>query len=200
MSHVLNINEIFVSVQGEGFLFGKRFIFVRLAGCNLQCPFCDTEHKTVNIKYSLDQLIGVLHEHNCQNVLWTGGEPLLQLTREMVHAVKAEGFYQAIETNGSLPVPDGINYVTISPKTETLDNLRRHNYTCNEVRVPVAAGDDLLKFAPVIYPKAENLYLSPIFDGKKFNEANFLRAVEIKRLYNDRWQISLQNQKLLNFL
>ena len=141
------IKEIFFTQQGEGTNTGKDFVFVRFSGCNLWsgkeknrasaiCKFCDTDfYGTDGINggvYSAKELIKRvkllwLSTSKQIRVLCTGGEPLLQLDSDLISAFKEEGFYIAIETNGTLPAPKGIDWICMSPKANTNIKLKSGN-------------------------------------------------------------------------
>jgi len=113
------VNEIFRSIQGEGFWSGRVAVFVRLSGCNLSCHWCDTDH---SMKYEMttEEIAEEVARHSCDYVVLTGGEPMIQLADNpsLVMELKAAGYYIAIETNGTIPVACPANWLTISPKTE----------------------------------------------------------------------------------
>ena len=94
------INEIFYSLQGEGVHMGKASIFIRLSRCNLRCSFCDTEFDT-GTEMTLEELRDAIAPYPGRRIIWTGGEPTLQLTAETVAYFKALGYHQSIETNGT---------------------------------------------------------------------------------------------------
>jgi 7-carboxy-7-deazaguanine synthase (Cx14CxxC type) len=128
------VKEAFPTLQGEGAHSGRAAVFCRFAGCNLWtgreehrsmavCQFCDTDfvgtdgdgggrfRSADDLAAHLDALAGAT-----RFVVCTGGEPLLQLDMPLIDALHARGFEIAIETNGTLPVPDGIDWVCVSPK------------------------------------------------------------------------------------
>ncbi|MEF2643691.1 MAG: 7-carboxy-7-deazaguanine synthase QueE, partial [Paramuribaculum sp.] len=109
------VNEIFYSLQGEGFFTGSAAVFVRLSGCNRACAFCDTDHRAFTLM-TADEIVAIASKYESRFVVVTGGEPLLQLDDALVGALKAAGFFVAVETNGTLPVPQGVDWVTCSPK------------------------------------------------------------------------------------
>ncbi|MDD4192757.1 MAG: 7-carboxy-7-deazaguanine synthase QueE, partial [Mangrovibacterium sp.] len=119
------MNEIFYSLQGEGSRAGTPNVFIRLSKCNLNCWFCDTEFESGAV-YSLEQLAGEISQFPCKNIIWTGGEPALQLTEEIVGFFKDHGYYQAVETNGTKPLPANLDFVTCSPKQVTPAQLKRN--------------------------------------------------------------------------
>ncbi|WP_303633409.1 7-carboxy-7-deazaguanine synthase QueE, partial [uncultured Muribaculum sp.] len=106
------INEIFYSIQGEGVNAGVPAIFLRFSGCNLKCPFCDTSHQTGN-PMSLDDIMHEVSRYNASLVVLTGGEPSLFIDDAIVEALHNAGKTIAIETNGTHPLPAGIDHVTL---------------------------------------------------------------------------------------
>ena len=139
------IKEIFFTQQGEGKNTGKDFVFVRFSGCNLWsgkeknrataiCSFCDTDfYGTDGInggKYQVKDLIKKIKSlwisaESQIRVVLTGGEPLLQVDKTLIDALKKEGIYIAVETNGTLEAPDGIDWICMSPKANTEIKLRK---------------------------------------------------------------------------
>ena len=115
------VNEIFFTLQGEGAHSGIPAVFVRFSGCNLRCPWCDTdfadytEMSAEEIVAEMKALYDTPNERRKMCVL-TGGEPSLQVDRELIEVLHKEGFYICIETNGTHPLPEGIDWITCSPK------------------------------------------------------------------------------------
>lgn len=115
------VNEIFFTLQGEGAHSGIPAVFVRFSGCNLRCPWCDTEFSDYTemtaeqIVAQMKELYDLPNERRKMCVL-TGGEPSLQVDKPLIDALHAAGFYICIETNGTHPLPDGIDWITCSPK------------------------------------------------------------------------------------
>ncbi len=115
------VNEIFYTLQGEGAHSGIPAVFVRFSGCNLRCPWCDTdfaeyqEMTAEEIVKEVQALYDVPNERHKMCVL-TGGEPSLQVDEGLVNALHEAGFYICIETNGTRPLPKGIDWITCSPK------------------------------------------------------------------------------------
>jgi len=124
---VYRVNEIFYTLQGEGAHSGIPAVFVRLSGCNLRCPWCDTEFADYR-EMSADEVVAeVCSLYDLQNprrkmVVLTGGEPSLQVDKPLVDALHAAGFYICIETNGTHPLPEGIDWITCSPKETSLQH------------------------------------------------------------------------------
>ena len=111
----MRVNEIFYSLQGEGFYVGVPSVFIRLSGCNLQCSFCDTTHQSFT-DMSEREIADVVAQYPAQHVVITGGEPSLQLTAlliELLHKLDKE---VAVETNGTHILPENVDWITLSPK------------------------------------------------------------------------------------
>ena len=109
------INEIFYSLQGEGFHTGTPAVFVRFSGCNLKCSFCDTQHEE-GVWMSDEEILAEVGKYPAVTVILTGGEPSLWIDREFVDCLHRMGKYVCIETNGTHSLPDNIDWVTCSPK------------------------------------------------------------------------------------
>jgi organic radical activating enzyme len=113
--------EIFASVQGEGLRQGEPTIFVRLAGCNLHCGFCDTkrawrEGREMSVAKIVEKVLHLRREYPTPWVCLTGGEPLAQDIRPLVLRLRAEGFRVQIETNGTFPPTSLADWHSVSPK------------------------------------------------------------------------------------
>lgn len=211
---VLKVNEIFYSLQGEGARAGLPTFFIRLAGCNLHCDFCDTDwivykEMTVReIEQALNQIQSGL-QIKCRTITWTGGEPTLQLTEGIVDYFKHLGYgedcyYQAIESNGTRPIPTNLDYITISPK-KSWQSLSSINPKVNEIRFPININrwEDTISTIPPIefLPIADTYCLSPIFLGENknvLNEISLQKCVDYILKVDPRWRLSVQLHKFLN--
>lgn len=115
--------EIFTSIQGEGFHMGKGATFIRLAGCNLRCCWCDTQYSfdTSKARWMSSQEIIKTNHMPHPHVVITGGEPTLYNLEPLVSELHKAGKYVAIETNGTNPIPRewGIDWITVSPKPDS---------------------------------------------------------------------------------
>ncbi len=189
----LTVNEIFYSLQGEGGRQGEASIFIRLTKCNLKCTFCDTDFEHGD-EMSLEEIASEIKAFGCQWIIWTGGEPTIQLRDEHLQYFKDLGYKQAIETNGTRPVPSLIDYITCSPK-QKYESIKDHLPKVNEIRIPVAEGDQIPDVS--VFPKADKYFLSPIFDADKPIKKNIEYCVDLI-LRDPRWQLSLQIHKLIN--
>jgi len=203
------VKEMFYSLQGEGRHAGRPAVFCRFTGCNLwsgrehdrataACNFCDTDFvgvdgdgggrfkDTRSLAKAIDKMWG--GDGDGRFVVLTGGEPLLQVDDELVSALHDLGFEIALETNGSLAAPSGIDWITVSPKGAT----------------PLAqtAGDEL----KLVFPQANvdpasfeslafNHFLLQPLDGPD-RESNTAAAIAYC-LRHPRWHLSLQTHKLL---
>ena len=205
------VKEVFLTLQGEGAHAGRAAVFCRFTGCNLwsglekdrataACRFCDTDFRGTDgvgggrfpTAEALAAHIAATWAAECEGgapyVVFTGGEPLLQLDAALTAACRARGFTVAVETNGTRPRPAGVDWVCVSPKPRSTLLLQ--------------AGDEL----KLVFPQPElqpedfaalpftHHFLQPM-DGPD-REANTAAAVEYCRRH-PRWRLSLQTHKLL---
>jgi len=204
-----SVKELFKTLQGEGAQAGRAAVFCRFAGCNLwsgreadrasaACTFCDTDFVGVNgegggkfasalaLAARLAECWGA--DRARRYVVFTGGEPLLQLDEALIAATRAEGFSIAIETNGTLPVPAGVDWICVSPKG------------C--APVVQTRGDEL----KLVYPQAqarperfadmafEHFWLQPMDSPQR--AANTAAAVAYCTQH-PQWRLSLQTHKYI---
>lgn len=192
----MKVNEIFYSIQGEGFYTGRAAVFVRFSGCNLKCPFCDTDFRQYT-EMSEDKIVREVSKYPAALVVLTGGEPTLQLTASFVDKLHLLGKYVAVETNGTRVLPENVDWITVSPKQAYVGNAGKPILTyANEVKIVL---DDKCEYDnPTFGIVAENYYVQPCdsYDEAKNKEA-YKRCVEFVKA-NPRWRISLQTQKVLN--
>lgn len=203
------VKEIFKTLQGEGAHAGRAAVFCRFAGCNLWsgreedratavCRFCDTDFvgsdgvgggRFSNASLLADAIETAWgSDQHRRFVVFTGGEPLLQLDEELIAAVQSRGFYTAIETNGTLAAPATLDWICVSPKAEA--DLRQ------------LSGQEL----KLVYPQPEALpekfedlgfdhfYLQPM-DGPE--RAHNTQLAVAYCLAHPRWRVSLQTHKLM---
>jgi 7-carboxy-7-deazaguanine synthase (Cx14CxxC type) len=204
------VKEIYYTLQGEGAQAGRAAVFLRFSGCNLWsgreedrtaaiCNFCDTDFLDVDgpgggrfeTARDLAQAVQAMWPSESPGdplVVCTGGEPLLQLDAELVEELHAQGFAVAVETNGTLPLPLGVDWVCVSPKAGA--------------RLVVTSGDEL----KLVYPQRDldpatferldfrHFFLQPM-DG--FNALQNRQLVAQYCLEHPRWRVSLQMHKLL---
>ena len=191
------INEIFYSLQGEGFYTGTPAVFVRFSGCNLRCAFCDTQHQAGEM-FSLQEIVSEVNRYPVAPLLvLTGGEPSLFIDEAFVAELKQKtGKKIAIETNGTRPLPSNLDWVTFSPKTafdggDLEPCVLTH---CDELKV-VYLGQDLAQYDDI---EAKYRFLQPCFvEDLEQRKANMQACVEaVKRHPN--WRLSLQVHRVLN--
>jgi organic radical activating enzyme len=189
----LNVKEIFYSLQGEGGRAGEASIFIRLTQCNLQCNFCDTDFENGEAM-QVKEILTYIKQFPCKWIVWTGGEPTLQLTDEILLFFKKEGFLQAIESNGHYPLSNLLDYKVVSPKGIT-DYAKEINPEVDEIRLPIQLGN---RIPPIdFFPKAKQYFISPIFSkDKESTTKNIDYCVELVKR-NPRWRLSLQMHKLI---
>jgi len=206
-----SVKEIFYTLQGEGAQAGRPAVFCRFAGCNLWsgreqdraaavCRFCDTDFVGVNGQNGgkfatatelAARIASFWPGGGRPYVVCTGGEPALQLDEALIEALHRLGFEVAIETNGTLDLAKGIDWVCVSPK--------------GAAELRVRQGDEL----KLVYPQVEiqaspeklsqlefsHFYLQPLDDQ---NQSENTRACVSYCLQNPQWKISLQTHKILD--
>lgn len=186
--------EIFKSLQGEGRNTGRPVVFVRFAGCNLKCPWCDTD-VSPRFESTLEELLSEIRSFNLKSVIFTGGEPsLVKGIPELVEALKEDGFWIGVETNGT--VDPGwfafVDYLAVSPKRGANLAVDR----ADEVRV-VAEDEKIYEFCEKLREKisATDYYVSPCdHDG----QIDFATAKSVLSKLQG-WSLSVQLHKILGF-
>ena len=203
------VKEIYLTLQGEGRNTGRPAVFCRFAGCNLwsgreadraaaQCRFCDTEFVgtggpgggVFEEAAALARAVAAKWPHNGARpfVVCTGGEPLLQLDGPLIEALHGEGFEVAVETNGTLAVPEAIDWVTVSPKA----GAGLAQVTGDELKlVYPQAGAEPRRFEGLDF---RHFMLQPM-DGDRRAE-NTQKTIAYC-LAHPRWRLSLQTHKIL---
>ena len=193
---MFKIKEIFYSLQGEGRWSGTPAIFVRFSGCNLKCPFCDTDFSGGDL-YSEESLIQEIRKYlPCQFIVFTGGEPTLQLTESLLNKLRNQGYYLAMETNGTRLFPLALDWITISPKMDFLgaSKLYKGNHIAQEVKV-VYTGEN----RPEIYALlGKEKYIQPCDTGNPEKNAEILKKSVEWLKEHPGWKLSLQTQKILD--
>ena len=199
----IRVNETFISLQGEGHFTGTPAFFLRLSGCNLQCPFCDTRHLDYR-EMSEDEIVEEASRHKPRHIVITGGEPALQLTRTLVDKLHEAGFFIQVETNGTLPLPEGIDWVTCSPKSLTPAPSPRRgelNLHIDELKVLYKGiGDDPERFLESLPQRGSRrglLYLQPLDTGDEKQNRIILRSCIDYILQHPKWSLSLQTHKII---
>ncbi|WP_025915461.1 7-carboxy-7-deazaguanine synthase [Herminiimonas sp. CN] len=205
-----SIKEIFYTLQGEGAHAGRPAVFCRFSGCNLWsgreadragavCRFCDTEFvgtdgerggkfvDSETLACTIDSLwpqAGSAHKY----VVFTGGEPLLQLDDALIASMHAHGFAIAIETNGTIAVPAGVDWICVSPKMGAPLAVRKGS----EIKVVIPQdGQNLADYAALDF---EHFFVQPM-DGPDVAAHTRLAIETCKR--DPQWKLSIQTHKLL---
>jgi len=191
---VYSLVEIFESLQGEGRNMGRPCVFVRFAGCNLACPWCDTDVKP-RFSAALSGLLKEIRSFKAKSVILTGGEPtLVKEMPELVAALRKNGFWIGVETNGTVAADwlGSVDYVACSPKRGAALALT----AADEVRI-VAEDEKTADFCRDVRERiaATDYYVSPCdHDG----EIDFATAKAVLAKL-DGWSLSVQLHKLLGF-
>lgn len=202
------VKEMFFTLQGEGARTGRPAVFVRFAGCNLWsgreqdraaavCKFCDTQFVGVDgdgggkfetPRALADAAAALWPGGGAPYVVCTGGEPLLQLDAPLIAALRATGFEVAVETNGTIPAPPGIDWICVSPKANA-DLVQSRG---NELKlVYPQTGAEPTRYAECAF---DHFFLQPMDSPDR--DANTRAAVDYC-LAHPRWRLSLQTHKLL---
>ena len=203
------IKEIYFTLQGEGFHTGRPSIFIRFSGCNLWsglekdrksaiCNWCDTDFVgtdgTNGGRYSSNEIKNIIvnlwpeNESSKPYVVCTGGEPLLQIDKNLIKVIQNAGFEIGLETNGTIIPPDGINWICVSPKANTDIVLKNGNEL--KVVYPQCGMN------PRIHEKLkfDHFYIQPM-DG--IDQKDNIRRSEKFVLDHPKWKLSLQTHKIL---
>lgn len=204
------VKEIFYTLQGEGRQAGRAAVFCRFSGCNLWsgreedrskaiCQFCDTDFVGTGPdggKFATAAELAARIAESWQGVggqpyvVFTGGEPLLQLDEALIDALHDAGFEVAVETNGSLPAPRGIDWICVSPKAGA-DWVQRSGHELKLVypqptRLPSEMPDDIC---------FEHLYLQPM--DSPLQRQNTQEAIAWCMAHPE-WRLSVQTHKVVN--
>lgn len=191
----MKVSEIFYSLQGEGARAGEASVFVRLSGCDLACSFCDTEFVS-GVEMSNEQILDRIAKFGCTWIVWTGGEPMLQLTKEIVDWFHGKGYRQAIESNGGHKIPWEIDWRVVSPKVAEHVLAKNFPEGVDELRYVRHAGQPDVPQPSIA---AKHHFLSPMFRGNQPDKENLKHCIELC-LKNPQWKLSLQLHKLLSIL
>lgn len=211
MSKSYLVNEIYFTIHGEGVRYGTPHVFVRFSHCNLTCGFCDTEFEAT-VEMTAAEIVaeaerltawqpaerrvaagakdhgpGTVREGPCRNVLFCGGEPLLQLDEELIETFKAGGWFTVVETNGSRPAPAGVDWITCSPK------VAEHAIAlefCNELKYVRGYGQGI----PRPRCRADHYLISPMFEGNEGDRQTIAWCVQLVK-DNPQWRLTIQHHK-----
>lgn len=164
--------EVFTSIQGEGLHTGTPANFVRLAGCNLSCQFCDT-YKEAKLELTPREIEDEFN-YRIHTVVITGGEPCTHDLNELIRFLKNKGYTLHLETNGTLALPSGLDFVSVSPKKE--DEGKKLNlapYPYNEAKwlIPHWTAEEIMwSIAPIHF-------LQPVNESMSISQVNLKRCL-----------------------
>lgn len=214
----LRVSELFYSLQGEGSRKGQPSVFIRLQGCSAKHAcfasrvVCDTEFESGR-SWDVEELIAYIKSKWGADVKWvvfTGGEPLDQLTCEVLGRFRLNDYKVQIETSGVVPLekdlPYFIDLLTISPKVAEHVLLKHFSFYTEENIGGIEGFDMELKYVrhegqsiPAPSLKAKHYFISPHFDGWNANDANIQHCIQLVK-DNPQWQLSIQEHKLIIIL
>lgn len=220
----LDVHSVFATLQGEGPFCGTPAVFVRLAGCNLMCPGCDTDYTSKRQSFDVPQLVWQVQMTRTTRdpglVVITGGEPFRQQLVDFVDALLDVGFYVQIETNGTLPAPANLQfnqrpdnrkgaYIVCSPKTGRMHptisaNASAFKYVMHENSVDPDDGLPLQALDHAAHPRVARrprdyttpIYLQPM-DSQDPEQNARNRAVCVASCLKHGYILQLQVHKLL---
>jgi organic radical activating enzyme len=193
---MIPIVEVFYSLQGEGLRSGEATVFVRLAGCNCDCWFCDTDFRTRE-QHTVETLTDVINKigNSCKWVCLTGGEPTIHDLQELCDKLHQSGYSLQIETNGSRPQPDWkLDHITVSPKVAEgakLDDWYLQNAA--EFKHVVTDKNDVEKIAEM-----SSLHKKPVSLQPNSLEPDAVQlCIDAVQKYPARFRLSLQTHKII---
>lgn len=192
---MLKINDLFWTVQGEGTNWGRRALFVRMPFCNLACSWCDTSFNSFK-KISEQEFTDFALQEPGRFAVITGGEPMMNLqTPRVTEILRSLGFEVACESNGTFPIVPFVDFVTVSPKSDSDYYIHPDAlYRINDLKLIVDEGFDF-EVAKRIEKDLEHttakLWLSPEFGTFKHSIEKILEFIK----ENPRWRINLQTHK-----
>lgn len=189
------INELFYSLQGEGFWSGRPAVFIRFSGCNLKCPFCDTDH-TAHVLMSVEDIVNEVKKYPTDFIVLTGGEPALYVDEDIINALHKCGKYISIETNGTHPVLESIDWITLSPKDSFVANAKVVIDSCNEIKIVYDGNNEDVILAYSDFP-ANYYYVQPCDMGEQSASRKIMAMAIEFCLKHPLWSLSLQQHKIV---
>ena len=217
----MRVNNIFYSLQGEGRNTGRAAVFIRFAGCNLRCSFCDTEFESYR-EMSREEILAEISRYEvrgarCENsivqpssiiphpsalsplIVLTGGEPTLQVDEAFVDFLHQHGYEVSMESNGTRPAPQNLDWLTVSPKS------RGTRYEVQGKRVPdeiKLVFDEHTDPEAILPSETSNhaplLYLQPCDTGDAQRNKVITQACVEYIKQHPQWRLSLQTHKLID--
>lgn len=208
-THLLPVMESFYTLQGEGYYAGTAAYFIRLAGCNVGCVWCDVKeswNENQHPKFTVEQILNKIHEEIKVNqqtnnkaakpiVVITGGEPLQHNLTALTTALQQQEFQVNIETSGTAPLTGTINWICLSPKKFKAP-LPSIIPLAHELKIIVFNKTDFdwaEQYAAMVNPNCK-LYLQPEWDKRDIVTPLIVDYIKA----NPKWQLSLQIHKYIN--
>ncbi len=194
------VNDIFYSIQGEGYNTGRAAVFVRFAGCNLRCGFCDTEFDSFR-EMAGDDIVAEMAQYPARFAVLTGGEPTLQVDEAFVDLLHQHGFEVAMESNGTRPAPTNLDWLTVSPKTREGWLVNGKGRLPDELKVIFDENTDPETYLPLpftLHP-SPHFYLQPCDMGDAKRNVHIIQRCIDYIKEHPQWRLSLQTHKLANF-
>ena len=198
------VNHIFYSLQGEGRNTGRAAVFIRFAGCNLRCPFCDTEFDTFTemtaeaIFAEIGSVVGSIAADVSPLVVLTGGEPTLQADEALIDLLHQHGYEVAMESNGTRPAPRNLDWLTVSPKRSGERIGARGERLPDELKIVFDESTAPESFLPPLTPHfSPLLYLQPCDTGDPVRNAAIIKRCVDYIKHHPQWRLSLQTHKLI---
>ena len=196
------VNDIFYSLQGEGYNTGRAAVFVRFAGCNLRCGFCDTKFDTFR-EMTGEEIVAEMTRYPARFAVLTGGEPTLQVNEAFIDLLHRHGFEVAMESNGTRPAPTNLDWLTVSPKSLPPTPSRRRGRTPDELKVIFTSPEDVEQqsvWLPLLREgEGGRLYLQPCDTGDAEHSTRIIQQCIDYIKEHPQWRLSLQTHKLANF-
>ena len=193
---LLPLVEVFYSLQGEGLRTGQATVFVRFAGCNLACEFCDTDFRVKDV-FTVDGLVGEIGRigGDCRWVCFTGGEPTLQELKPLCDRLHGLGYRLQMETNGTRPKPEwGVDHVTVSPKQPQGGRLHPwYEANAGEFKYVVDDEADLARALEGVRAHGRMTFVQP----NALNPSSVALCIEAVQRHPALLRLSLQTHKLL---
>ena len=208
------MNDIFYSLQGEGRNTGRAAVFVRFAGCNLRCPFCDTEYDSYT-EMTAEEIVGKISSLHISEgvgvrplIVLTGGEPTLQVDEAFVDLLHQHDYEVAMESNGTRPAPRNLDWLTVSPKNLMSWSGVCGGKACDELKIvfdeatpeilsSLHTPHSTLHESPSTLHGSPLLYLQPCDTGDARRNAAITAACVEYIKSHPQWRLSLQTHKLI---
>lgn len=221
----LFVNEVFLSLQGEGHFTGTPAVFVRLQGCDVHCPWCDTgyamsldahmrrpdndpdiiggasgegSYARMDTDFLCERITALAGP--VRHVVLTGGEPFLQNVQPFMNTLQAQGWFIQAETSGTRPLPapcPGKQWITLSPKRARMP-LEENWALADEIKLPIAGREDADLLLPLVLEKAARAPRRPVIALQPVSQDKAATALCIRLCLEHNLHLSLQTHKYLD--